>query len=288
MRATAARLLGRIGPEASQTIPGIIAVLNERFEAEESDRSDANFARGLLALDVPRALGQIGPDRQAIAALADVINLAKIDRHLADEKRLRKESEQASARRKPGETRPLAIDDSVHWAEAARFAVAVQTLGEIGQPAVAAVPALIATYNRALETGWSLNPMTIPVAIGRIAPVRRRLRTLSRSSFAASMQRTSPTAWELSRHSATSALMRRRRYPSSKSSRTIRISPFAMQRRNRLRRSKAVPTGSRRVTCSSKTRRSTLDDAWKGKMNAGSGTGVEESTSRDALTEPGR
>jgi HEAT repeat protein len=51
-----------------------------------------------------------------------------------------------------------------------RIRAAVQGLGEIGPPAVAAVPALIAAYNQALAHQHTLAQFAIPSALGRIAP----------------------------------------------------------------------------------------------------------------------
>jgi HEAT repeat protein len=75
IRFLAAQLLGRVGPEASVAIPDLIAVLNEPISVDWR-RSDP--ARGAA-----RALGMMGPNQVAIAALMDVISPAKVEPLLA-------------------------------------------------------------------------------------------------------------------------------------------------------------------------------------------------------------
>jgi HEAT repeat protein len=163
-RAYAAKLSGRIGAEAKEMIPALIAVLNERFDLDQRDPSDAVVSPGFPAFCAARALGQMGPSREAIAALVDVITPEKLEHVKASSRRRAEQDEGALALRRLGKIRPPT--DPVLSGEFARIAVAVQSLGEIGSPAAAAVPALITAYNN----GWSLSQMAIPVALGRIAP----------------------------------------------------------------------------------------------------------------------
>jgi HEAT repeat protein len=166
VRAYAARLLGRIGPEASRTIPALIAVLNERFDLELKETSDDVTLPGFAAFCAARALGQMGPSREAIAALIDVISPEKLERIQASSRMRAEQDKRSLDLRRLGKAGPPTSPDPVLSSEFARVAVAVQGLGEIGPPAAAAVPALISAYNN----GWSLSQAAIPVALGRIAP----------------------------------------------------------------------------------------------------------------------
>jgi HEAT repeat protein len=138
--------VSRIGPEAAAATPALIAVLNEPFDA--SHYLDP-------AREAARALGQMGPRREAIAALVDVISPEKVERNLASFPRL-------------GETGSPPSD--VPARKALRIMSAIDALGDIGPPAGAAVPAMIAAYYKALETDHSMAMTAIPVALGRIAP----------------------------------------------------------------------------------------------------------------------
>jgi HEAT repeat protein len=166
VRANAVLLLGRIGPEASRTIPALIAILNERFDLEQRDGSGAKTSPGFPAGRAARALGQIGPSPEAIAALVDVISPESLERVRAYERRRAEHDQQAQAVAAQGKIAPGIGPDPVLSGEFFRIAVAVQALGEIGPPAAASVPALISAYNN----GWSLSQGAIPVALGRIAP----------------------------------------------------------------------------------------------------------------------
>ncbi len=146
VRIHAALLLGRIGPEASVAIPALIAVLNEPFDAAYYPDP---------AREAARALGQMSPTREAIAALVAVISPEKVERNLASFP-------------KPGETGSPPSD--VPARKALRIMSAMEALGRIGPPAVAAVPALIAAYRMALRTNHSMAATAIPKALARTAP----------------------------------------------------------------------------------------------------------------------
>jgi HEAT repeat protein len=157
VRGCAALLLGRIGPEARRTIPALVAILNERIDAAERDRSDAVTSPGFPAFCAVRALAQMGPSREAIAALAELISPERIERYLA-------------LSRTNSHVGPQRGVDPVEPMQAGQMFAAVRGLGEIGPPAAAAVPALISAFNRSIETDWVLSQEAIPVAIARIAP----------------------------------------------------------------------------------------------------------------------
>ena len=169
-RAYAAKLLGRIGPEAQGSISALIAVLNEPIDSRQGDRSDAIVSLEYPALSAVHALGEMGPNREAIAALVALISPERVERSIAYSQRLGSEDAQRTAARAAGKSGPPISYDRVQLAALARLAVAVQELGNIGPPAAAAVPALISAYKRSLETGWSPSPTAIPTALGRIAP----------------------------------------------------------------------------------------------------------------------
>ena len=90
VRANAVLLLGRIGPEASRTIPALIAILNEPVDLEQTDGSDAVVSPGFLAGRAAQALGQMGPSPEAIAALVDVISPESLERTKAYRRRARR------------------------------------------------------------------------------------------------------------------------------------------------------------------------------------------------------
>src|SRR5205823_9774184 len=84
VRYLTAELLGRIGPEAKGAIPALITVLREPFDLEETNRSRAVVPWDRdPAWSAARALGQMGPSREAIAALIEVISPEKVERLLA-------------------------------------------------------------------------------------------------------------------------------------------------------------------------------------------------------------
>jgi HEAT repeat protein len=155
VRSLAAELLGRIGPEAHAAIPALITVLNEPVRFHKNDQ--ARTVPLDPAQSAARALGKMGPSREAIAALIAVISPAKFERLLAA---------------LPGihEMGPPTVVPLVVWREIGRINAAVRGLSDVGPPAVAAVPALIASYNLALAHQLTLAQSAIPEALGQIAP----------------------------------------------------------------------------------------------------------------------
>jgi HEAT repeat protein len=147
VRLIAAELLGRIGPEARGAIPALIAVLKEPF-------TPGVYTAGKAA----RALGQMGPSREAVAALVEVIAANKLVWRIAT----------PPAIEAIGLPAAVALPD-LNW-EPVRIDAAIHGLGDIGPPAAEAVPALIAGYRKALETEHSLAQVGIPEALERIAP----------------------------------------------------------------------------------------------------------------------
>ena len=147
VRFHAAQLLGRIGPEAKAAIPDLIALLKEPIGGS----SYQDPARGAA-----RALGQMSPGREAIAVLIEVISPEKIEANLA------------ALQKAP---QALKVDlvrlDLIR--ESLRITSAIEGLGDIGPPAIAAVPALIAAYNMSMDR-HSMAQTAIPAALGRIAP----------------------------------------------------------------------------------------------------------------------
>jgi HEAT repeat protein len=157
VRFHAAQLLGRIGPDARAAIPVLIAVLKEPLGASYPDP-----ARGAA-----RALGQMGPRREAIAALVEVISPEKVERNLSAWQKL---GPLLAARKGLADSKPPALQVRAVGAESLRIMAAMHGLGDIGPPAVAAVPALISAYNKALGTHHTMTQVAIPMALGRIAP----------------------------------------------------------------------------------------------------------------------
>jgi HEAT repeat protein len=158
VRAHAAELLGRIGPEARGAVPALIAVWREPFGREDRDRPDAVSWSRFAARKAAQALGKMGPSREAIAALLDEISAEKVERVLAAPPTIGKSGS------------PTSVDDRARLAASLRVSAAVGALGEIGPPAAAALPALIAAYKKSLETRVVMGFNAIPVALGRIAP----------------------------------------------------------------------------------------------------------------------
>ncbi|HZW31499.1 MAG TPA: HEAT repeat domain-containing protein [Isosphaeraceae bacterium] len=155
VRAITADLLGRIGPDARGAIPALIKVLKEPF-GRERDRSWSVSPEP--ARSTARALGKMGPSREAIAALIEVISPEKIERIMASLRGL-------------GGVRTLPDEARAAFAELGRINAAVQGLGEIGPPAVAAVPALITVYEEVLASRQhAIAHIAIPRALARIAP----------------------------------------------------------------------------------------------------------------------
>jgi HEAT repeat protein len=137
--------------------------LNERVDLDQRDGSDAKTSPSSAAGLAARALGQMGPRPEVIAALLDVISPEKLERVRAYERR---RAEQAQTLSTQGKIGPGIAPDSFLRREYFRIAIAVQALGEIGPPAAAAVPYLISALNNGL---W-LFPKGIPATLGQIAP----------------------------------------------------------------------------------------------------------------------
>ena len=125
------------------------------------------FPPGFLAGRAAQALGQMGPSPEAIAALVDVISPEELERVKAYRRRCAEKNQQLQALPTPGKIglglgrRYFPVGGSIFGSQSP-----CKPLGEIGPPAVAAIPALISAYNN----GWSLFQGAIPVALGRIAP----------------------------------------------------------------------------------------------------------------------
>lgn len=160
VRFHSAHLLGRIGPEARAAIPALITVLNEPLGPKLPIWDPAQAAA--------RALGMMGPDPQAIAALIEVISPEKVARLVAT---YPKPEPLPAAKREPGDRKPPPPDArllSAAW-ESERIIAAVDALGDIGPPAIEAVPALIADYEQAIKVRLTIAEEAIPVALGQIA-----------------------------------------------------------------------------------------------------------------------
>ncbi|MGP0068642.1 MAG: HEAT repeat domain-containing protein [Isosphaeraceae bacterium] len=156
VRARAIQLLGRIGPEARPAIPALIPILNEPF----------GESYPYLPQAAAQALGEMGPVPEAIAALVELISPEKVEANLAA---WRKIGPNPSARTELIDDRRPAAELRVIAQESLRIKSAIHALGDIGPPAVAAVPGLIAAYDKSLEVHHSM-AQAIPAALGRIAP----------------------------------------------------------------------------------------------------------------------
>jgi HEAT repeat protein len=131
VRYLATMLLGRIGSEARAARPALIALLKEPLPAQATGRSDAPFPPRVLAAAAARALGQMGPSQEVVAALVKMLS---------------------------GE-----LDD--------RLFAAAGAIGALGPPAAAAVPALIDAYKRVLDSHQSvIGQIALPAALGRVGP----------------------------------------------------------------------------------------------------------------------
>jgi HEAT repeat protein len=131
IRFHAAELLRRVGPAAESAVQALLATLKEPFDLAESKRSRSIAWSWDPACAAAKALGRISPSREVIAGLAEMLS--------AD--------------------------------VAERISSAAEGLGDIGPPAVAAVPPLIAAYDNALNSQHhQIGQSAIAVALGRIAP----------------------------------------------------------------------------------------------------------------------
>jgi len=133
-RFQAAELLARVGPGAGSAVPALLATLKEPFDLEEESkrsRSGSHVESWDPACSAARALGRISVSREVIAGLVEM----------------------------------LSSDVT------ARVRSAAEGLGNLGPRAVAAVPRLIATYERVLKPDYELiGQNEIATALGRIAP----------------------------------------------------------------------------------------------------------------------
>jgi HEAT repeat protein len=151
VRYYAAQLLGRIGPEASAATPTLITILNEPHPRSELDPACA----------AAQALGQMGPRPEAIASLLEVFSPAKVEAYLAAYQKAASSPLEAKS--------STELPRDFIW-QSFRIQSAAVGLSHIGPPAVAAVPALIAAYDKALEAHHWMGHTTFPAALGRIAP----------------------------------------------------------------------------------------------------------------------
>ena len=131
VRFHAAWLLGRIGPEAKKAVPALLATLKEPFDLQEGNRARVFDGSRDLACVAAKALGQIGASEDVVASLARMLRS-----HVPE-----------------------------------RVSCAALALGNLGPRAVAAVPSLIAAYDRVLKSKQhDASHMSISYVIGRIAP----------------------------------------------------------------------------------------------------------------------
>jgi HEAT repeat protein len=130
VRYQAARLLGRIGPEASAAVPALVVILDEPLD--QPAQKTSRFVQAVVdpACEAARALGQMEPSDEAIGALTKLLASANAD----------------------------------------RVAAAADALGSLGPQAVAAVPALIAAYGKVSESVQWVGNRDISNALGRLAP----------------------------------------------------------------------------------------------------------------------
>ena len=171
VRYHAAQLLGHIGPEAGSSVPALIAVLKEPL-VPSSPASYPDPARAAA-----RALGLMGPRQEAIAALIEVISPKKVESNLSAFESVERllDAGQSVVQHMPSwsglvDIRPRLGNFGVLFTENFRIISTIQGLGDIGPPAVAAIPALVVAYQKALEVRHSMASTTIPEALGRIAP----------------------------------------------------------------------------------------------------------------------
>ena len=142
VRFDAAELLERVGPEAESAVPALLATLKEPFDLEEIKRSRAAAWSWDPACAAAKALGRNSSNREIIDGLV----------------------------------RMLSSD------VAERTSCAAEGLGYLGPGAVAAVPPLIAAYDRVLKSErHRIGQSAIAAAIGQIAPNSDRHRVPLRS-----------------------------------------------------------------------------------------------------------
>lgn len=131
VRFHAAELLGRLGLEAKKAVPALLATLKEPFDPQETKRSRTVAWSWDPACIAAKALGQIGASEEIVANLAEMLS-----------------------------------SDTPE-----RVSSAAEGLGYLGPRAGAAVPALIAAYDKVLKSKQHvIGQISIPYALGRIAP----------------------------------------------------------------------------------------------------------------------
>jgi len=130
-RFQAAELLGRVGPGAESAVPALLATLKEPFDLEKSKRAHAVAWSWDPACGAAKALGRISARPEVIASLAEMLSSDVAER--------------ASS--------------------------AAEGLGNMGPRAVAAVPPLIAAYDKVLDSEQHrIGQTAIAAALGQIAP----------------------------------------------------------------------------------------------------------------------
>jgi HEAT repeat protein len=131
VRFQAAELLGRVGPEAESAVPSLLETLKEPLDMDERKRTPTVAWHWDPACNAAKALGQIASSEEVISKLAQML--------------------------------------SSDIAE--RISSAAEGLGNMGPRAAAALPSLIAAYDKVLGAKQHMiGQIAIPKALGRIAP----------------------------------------------------------------------------------------------------------------------
>ncbi len=131
VRFHAAEILGTLGPAASKAVPTLLAILREPFDLGERKKNPSAAWYWDPACSAAKALGQIAANDEVITQLAEML--------------------------------------SSDIAE--RISSAAEGLGNAGPRAVAAVPQLIAAFDRAQKPGQHMiGQIRISEALGLIAP----------------------------------------------------------------------------------------------------------------------
>ncbi len=131
IRVATAELLGKLGPQAESAVPALLALLNEPFDMKTIERSRAIGLARDPACAAAKALGRISSNPKVIDVLTAMLS--------SD------------------------VDE--------RTSSAAEGLGSIGPTAVAAMPSVIAAYDRMLRSKQRpIGQSAIAAAIGQIAP----------------------------------------------------------------------------------------------------------------------
>jgi HEAT repeat protein len=158
VRSQAAALVMRIGPEGHEAVPALIAVMNEPFNQDEWDRSQAEGFTGRdPASSAALALGQMASSREAIAALVAGISPGKFQRFV-------------DASREKIAIAPSASFLGRQYKALAQISGILHALADVGPPAATAIPALISAYKTAGASRHTFAMNRIPEALGQIAP----------------------------------------------------------------------------------------------------------------------